>query len=180
MYNSVYYTLVFKIESYMEEQDAKGMWESLATLDRSNDLVYTGMLKEQFNAETLGTNESIQNYHGRLDFYRTQLMDTEFKLSDSDIRTKILFSLPDTPEWTQARQFIYHENQDLLTAIATLQRYEKPKLATATANKTTDSRKDKSNGRQGNARGRGHGSYRGRGRGRGGRRGGYHGIRDSS
>ena len=78
------------------------------------------MLKEQFNAKTLGTNVSIQNYHGRLDFYHTQLIDTEFKLSDSDIYTKILFSLPDMLEWTQARQFIYHENQDLLTAITTL------------------------------------------------------------
>ena len=84
MYNSVHHTLVFKIKLYIEEQDAKGIQESLTTLDQSNDLVYASMLKEQFNAKTLSINKSIQNYYRRLDFYYIQLIDTEFKLSDSD------------------------------------------------------------------------------------------------
>lgn len=66
-------------------------------------------------------------------------MDTEFSLSDSDIYTKILFFLLDTLEWTPARQFIYHEKQDLLTIITTIWRHEKPKLSIATINITTDS-----------------------------------------
>jgi hypothetical protein len=173
--NSVSEQLVNKISSYVDEVNPHGMWEVLALENKvANDPVHRQSLRSQFSKETWDPKvETIQSYANRLETYRTKLAGTDSSLTEHDIRTALLESVPDDDVWRLGKHLCIQERRDLSSCISLLQTYQRdPSTPTAMASFAKGER--------------GKAGRRGRGRGRGGRQGGggtskgYNGYKDKS
>ncbi|RAL60079.1 hypothetical protein DID88_000705 [Monilinia fructigena] len=159
-----------QIMPFIRDGDLAGAWIKISTFNNSSNPqhiedIRKHFLHEQFDPKT----ESIQVFLDRLLHYQHKTSASDSPISDKDVYSQLLSSLPETEIWQTQRNFITTTKMGLQDALYTLQRAERVPRAstnTATANAV-------------------HGSLRGRrtqgARGRGGRnRGGYrtH-IRDS-
>ena len=118
--------LLNKITPFIRNADPQGMWEELAKENRALDQIYQDTLTNQFAKETWNPHaKALRTYVNRLDNYRTKLTGTENEISEAQMRTRLLQSLPDTPLWNQAKHFCLHEKRDWNSTLALLQSYEK-------------------------------------------------------
>ena len=110
------------------------MWQVLSANDRTLNRIHQQSLLEQFYQEKWNnTTETLRMYLNRLDTYRTQLADTPIAISEQILLSRLLQSLPNEPNWQQAKNFCIQANGNLTASVALLQSYELIIAATTTA-----------------------------------------------
>jgi hypothetical protein len=121
-----------KISALVQNSDPAGMWTELAKENRALDQIYQDALVNQFAKEAWSPQtETLRVYINRLDSYRTKLTGTDNEVSEAQMRTRLLQSLPDTTLWNQAKHFCLYERRDWNSTVALLQSYEKPPSSAA-------------------------------------------------
>ena len=94
--------------------------------------MYQDSLTNQFARESWNPKtESLRAYVTRLESYRTQLASTVNQISDQQLITRILQSLPVDSAWQQAKLFALREDRDLSSTITLLQTYESALVLTS-------------------------------------------------
>jgi hypothetical protein len=96
--------------------------------------------KETWDPKT----EPLSSFLDKLNTYRTQLPGTPKAITEADLLTRLLHSLPEDCYWQQARHFCLDKNRSLESAITLLKSYQ-PAITlkattTATANAAQASR----------------------------------------
>ena len=145
MSNSVTPNILHSIDALIDATDAVGIWTELAKHNRSLDPMYQDTLVYRFTKETWDPKtEPLSNFLDKLNTYRTQLAGTPKAITEADLLTRLLHSLPEDSHWQQARHFCLNENRSLESAVTLLKSYQPaiiPKaITTATANAAQASR----------------------------------------
>lgn len=166
MYNSTSEGIRDTLDTYISNQDTTGLWTHLATYNQANNTLFITKVMESFHNESYNPpTDSIDAFAARLIKAQKLLADTENdKISDNNLRLRLIMGLPNTPNWQTAKQFIINQYNTFENAVHYLQSVEttlnQPNIAEANMAKVN-------NQGRGFIRGRGRGRNRGRGRGRG-------------
>jgi hypothetical protein len=150
----------------LRTRNVSQVWKDLSSSNRSSSRIYQGRLHQDFQTETWNIPESLSTFVARLERYRSELEDSTKAISDDQLLTKILYSLPlDNPNWQQARHNCEKEDTKLREALTYLQSLEPPPTPAPVPDSSVSFITDNN---RGSHRGRGRGRGRcGRGRGRG-------------
>ena len=156
-----------------------GLWNHLKSFDTTANPAIVNDIRKEFDDFAFDESVGIDIMDGVLELQRikTMLSGTSKKISDEELKSKLLSSLPNTDYWHGVKVKATEDQKDLQATITSLLAYERPKPKPNSASMAA-SNKDNTNKAQGdrNARnprgGRGGARTRGRGgRNRGGRGG---------
>jgi len=162
IYSSVAPTYQQQIHEDHLAHNIRAMWIKMLAFDNTKDVQAEHATRWEFQTTMLDpTKSSLIEYIHVLEGFRGKLAGTEKPLQDADIRNQLLFGLPQTPNWAQAKSYCL-DNKDTLQATITYLRerelpanqFDSPYTLTADTNES-----------------RGRINNRGRGRGRGKARG---------
>lgn len=124
--NSVTPGIRNKISTQLREKKLKEAWEQLAKYDRSDNTTYQLSIKNQFSKEKWNIQtETVWQFIERLESYRIQLKEG---ITDTEIQSRLLDSLPSDPFWETTRQHVYLQDLDhekLITFLDTNHRHYK-------------------------------------------------------
>jgi hypothetical protein len=168
-----------------------GLWLHLKSYDTTANPVQVNNLRQEFDDFSFDGDVKIMEGVLKLQRLQTMLSGTRKQVSDEDLKSKLLSSLPSTEYWHMVKIKATEDQKDLNATITSLMSYQLPKpiptlasIAASNTNRNQGNRNTRNNqrggGRGARTRGRG-GRNRGRGRGRGnsGQRGGRNESRDS-
>ena len=124
MSNLVSPNILHSIDSLIDATDAVGIQTELAKHNCSLDLMYQDTLIYRFTKETQDPKTKLlSSFLDKLNTYRTQLAGTPKEITEADLLTRILYSLPEEPYWQQARHFCLNKNRSLESAVTLLKSY---------------------------------------------------------
>jgi hypothetical protein len=84
--------------------DPNRIWTHLQSYDRSNDPIYVNTIRAEFNSFTLDPSKTrILDGVLKLQRLKNLLATTNRSITDTDIKDRILASLPDSDYWRTAR-----------------------------------------------------------------------------
>ena len=158
---------------YFTPLDPPGLWNYLATYDKSTNPIYVNRQRQEFDAFSF--DEDLNVSKGLLTLRRIQanLATTTNPLSDDALKAKLVSAIPESDYWRPIKVLALRENKSLMDTMNLLEPYQKngasqPAAGAKIAKDKKDDQKDKgdkSNDKD-NSRGRrGRGGHRG-GRGR--------------
>jgi len=172
MFNSTSEGIRDKLDTYITDQDAKGLWEHLATYNQSSNTLFVTKVMESFHNESYKPpNDTIDAFAARLIKAQKLLADTEDKISDKNLRLRLIMGLPNTHIWQTAKQFVINQYSKFDEAVSYLQSVEatfkesQPDNAVANTARARGNQRGRGRGRgRGQGRGRSRNNYQGRGR----------------
>src|SRR5271167_2511698 len=125
----------------MEPVDPLGLWAYLKTYDHTKDVVYVGQLRERFDTFKLDSEKiDIMEAYMRLKDLQTMLSQTAKKVTDDDIKLKLVSGLPGTDYWHQIKVTVMKSDDDLQGTVNSLIAYQRPKKDQAAANAADSNR----------------------------------------
>src|SRR6266513_177607 len=126
MFNSTSEGIRDTLDTFISNQDAPGLWTHLATYNQANNTLFITKVMEGFHNESYKPpNDSIDAFAARLIKAQKLLADTENdKISDNNLRLRLIMGLPNTPNWQTAKQFIINQYNTFEEAVRYLQSVE--------------------------------------------------------
>jgi len=157
MFNSTSEGIRDTLDTFISNQDAPGLWTHLTIYNQANNTLFITKVIEGFHNESYKPpNDSINAFAARLIKAQKLLADTEDKITDKNLRLRLIMGLLNTYNWQTAKQFVINQYNTFEEAVRYLQSVEatfkESQPDNATANVT---------------KGNNQGSIRGRGKGRG-------------
>ncbi|RFU23823.1 hypothetical protein B7463_g12518, partial [Scytalidium lignicola] len=127
--NSVTLGIRNRIIDLLMDKKVKEAWELLVEYDLSTNTTFQMSVRGQFHRERWNIqSESIWQFIERLESYRSQLRGAEKGITDEEMHTRILDSLPTDSFWMTTRQNVFLQNlsyQKLVTFLdASYQQYK--------------------------------------------------------
>src|SRR6266480_1962907 len=158
---------------YFTPLDPPGLWNHLATYDKSTNPIYVNRQRQEFDAFSF--DEDLNVSQGLLKLRRIQanLATTTNPLSDDALKAKLVSAIPESDYWRLIKVLALREGKSLMDTVNLLEPYQKNGASQPAAGAKTaqdkkdkkDGQKDKSKDKKSGSRGGHCGGHRG-GRGR--------------
>src|SRR6266480_5825656 len=157
---------------YFTPLDPPGLWNHLATYDKSTNPIYVSRQRQDFDAFSF--DEDLNVSEGLLKLRRIQanLATTSNPLSDDALKAKLVLAIPESDYWRLIKVLALREGKSLMDTVNLLEPYQKNGAGQPAASaKMAQDKKDKKDGHKDKgdkskskdkSGGRGRGGYRGR------------------
>jgi hypothetical protein len=112
----------------LRANDPRSMWQELQQLNRNANVGHSGRLKDRFNSlawDPSNKDKTLRQFATDLKDLQLQLVDTEHKVSDTEVVTRVILGLPREEFWLPAQSTAFAIRPFTLDRVlAELQGYE--------------------------------------------------------
>ena len=112
--SSVIPSISTSFSQFMEPVDPPSLWAYLKTYDRAKDIVYVTQLRDRFDTFKLDSDKiDVMEAYMKLKDLQTMLLETDKRVTDSNIKLKLVSGLPDSDFWHQIKVTVIKSGENL-------------------------------------------------------------------